>query len=212
MSYTPHSEHKVISGHILFEKIMGDTDPSNPLEDWDATGTIHSFSSRHVNSIDESGLEELQEEHGEDVVFLSYFEHGNCLWGVKGTMNGMPDFRWDGVGTAGVWVPDKYLLEEAEGLEPEARREKMVEWAKQACEVYTLWCNGEVYGVEVKVYKAKYSEDGDLYDQEEDYRFETPVYDSSCWGFFGYSVAEEALEEYRGYGESATQEKAGIPA
>jgi len=197
MSYTPYSEHEVVNGHIIFKKIQHDECPSNPLEDCDAMGSIFSFSTRHGNHINQEQVEEYVEEYGEDAVFLSYFEHGNCLWGVKGTMSGMPDFRWDGVGTAGLWIPDDCLLEEAKNMEkgsPE-RVAKMEEWAGQACTVYTQWCNGEAYGVCVKAYKAKYSESGDLYDQEDDYRYEEEVYDESCWGMFGYDYAEEFLTD-----------------
>jgi hypothetical protein len=196
MTYEPYSEREIRNGHIIFKKIVHDECSSNPLEDWDAMGSIFSFNSRHCNHIDREQVEAYIDEYGEDAVFLSYFEHGNCLWGVAGTMSGMPDFRWDGVGTAGLWIPDKYLLEEAEKMEkgsPE-RLAKMKKWAGQACEVYTQWCNGEVYGATVEVYKVRESVSGDIYDRREDYRYETSVFEESCFGFFGMECAEENLE------------------
>lgn len=195
MSYIPYKDHEIVNGHIIFKKIVGDECPSNPLEDCDAMGSIFSFSNRHVNSIDKERTDQLLHEHGKDAVFLSYFEHGNCLWGVKGSMGSMPDFQWDGVGTAGLWIPDKYLIEEAEKFDEKERRAKMEEWAKQACELYTQWCNGEVYGVIVKAYKAKYHEEGELYDSEEDYRYDEEVFDESVFGIYGYEHAEEEIKD-----------------
>ena len=195
MNYEPYSEQEIVNGHIIFKKIVHDECPANPLEDCDAMGSIFSFSNRHVNSINQERAQEYIEEYEEDAVFLSYFEHGNCLWGVKGTINNTPDFRWDGVGTAGLWIPDKALLEEAKNMKGQERRNKMEEWAGQACEVYTQWCNGEVFGVVVTAYKAKYHDSGELYDTEEDYRFDTPVFDESCWGYLGYQYAEECLRD-----------------
>lgn len=208
MTYIPHQKHEVVGEHIIFEKIVHDNSPANPLEDWDCTGKIYSFSSRHVNGINEEQFEAYKEEYGEDLILLSYFEHGRCLWGVKGVnMTSMPDFRWDGVEFAGIWVPDKYLLEEAEKLGKDERRDKMVEWASQACEVYTQWCNGDVYGVVVEAYKVRHTDDGLLFDEELDYRHDVPVCESSCWGFFGYDHAEEELKEYKGYALKELEEK-----
>jgi len=190
-------------GKIAFVTVDYDQDCSNPLEDMDAMGTIHSFSRRHVNTINPEDLYEysddedaengkkLREEY-RDGVFLSYFEHGLCRWGVRGTMSGTPDFCWDGVNTAGIWVPDKYLLEEAKDLKGEAREKKMIEWAGQACSVYTSWCNGECFGYKVSAYKVRKADDGEVFDQEDDYRHEKPLADDSCWGYIG----RDDLEKY----------------
>lgn len=194
MTYTPYSEKEVRNGHIIFKRIVHDECPPHPLKDCDCMGEIFSFSSRHVNNIDRDRTDEILHEYGKDVVFLSYFEHGLCKWGVSGSMGNMPDFRWDGVGCAGLWIPDKYLIEEAEKYDEKERREKMEEWARQACEVYTQWCNGEVYGVAVEVYRVREAVTGDIYDKREDYRYETPVFEESCFGIFGMDCAEENLE------------------
>lgn len=130
-----------------------------------------------------------------DNVALSYFEHGNCLWGVAGTMGNMPDFMWDGTSMAGYWEPDKYLLEQLtdEGLDApdkeRERRERLEEWAKQACEVYTSWCNGEVYWYQVEVY---------WYDEElegrDDYEHRgEPIDSDSCGGYYGHSEVKDAI-------------------
>jgi hypothetical protein len=62
--------------------------------------------------------------------------------------------------------------------------------------------------VTVKVYKAKYAEGGELYDDEDDYRFETPVFEESCWGFYGYEYAEEQLnDEYLPWAKRKIEEE-----
>lgn len=194
MTYTPYSEHEILGDCIIFKKIVHDECACNPLEDMDCMGSIYSFCNRHVNFAGPSKLEALIEEYGKDVVFLSYFEHGLCKWGVAGSMSGMPDFQWDGVDYAGLWVPDKHLLEDAKELNEKERGERMELWAKQACELYTQWCNGEVYGVIVEAYKLRKSDSGLVYDRIEDYRYETPVAEESCFGYFGMDCAEEELE------------------
>jgi hypothetical protein len=70
----------------------------------------------------------------------------------------------------------------------------MREWAAQACDVYTQWCNGEVYGYQVVVYRARHSHDGHLYDDLDDYRFDTALWDDSCWGFYGEAYFEGELK------------------
>lgn len=122
-----------------------------------------------------------------DLVPLGYFEHGMCLWHVsdeipRGTEG---DYRWDGINFAGFWEPDEVLLKEVEGLGPVDRRKKMVQFARQACDVYTDWCNGQVYGYVVEAYTHRLP-----YDRLRDYRYDAPEYDDSCWGFYGWSDFE----------------------
>lgn len=101
---------RVFGDYILFVSYYYDGDCSNPLEDCDGMGKITSFSRRHINSVNsQEEVDKLFEDP--HAVALSYFEHGQCLWGVQGSMEGMPDFRWDGVSMAGVWTPDKYCRE-----------------------------------------------------------------------------------------------------
>jgi len=102
-----HVEHrKLEDGRMVIGYLMNDGDCANPLEDCDGVGKIHSFSRRHDNSVNPSEAESLLDEHKTMAVMLSYFEHGLCRWGVAGTLSGMPDFQWDGVKYAGIWVPD----------------------------------------------------------------------------------------------------------
>lgn len=67
---------------------------------------------------------------------LSYFEHGNCVWSLRGEG---PQCRWDSVGLAGILFLPDYVKESHKTY---AKRE---EWARNFLEYYTDWCNGEVY-------------------------------------------------------------------
>lgn len=173
---------------IAFVLVGHDKDCRNPLEDCDGMGVIHSFNTRHRNYRNPGDFAEEK-----DAVALSYFEHGSCRWSLPEDMRGQPDFCWDGVPFAGVWLPDKALLEEADGLTGEERKTKMREWAAQACETYTEWCNGDCYGYTSSVYDLRKDEDGDPILDEEAYKCDAAE-DSSCWGFIGTEYMEEVLK------------------
>lgn len=186
---TTERESTVVGDLIIFIKIEYDSDSDNPLENWDAMGKISSFSSRHINSVrSHKEAEELLA--NPNAVALSYFEHGNCLWGVAGTMTGMPDFRWDGVDLAGVWLPDAELLKYLPEIPVEEHPAKLLEWAKQACEVYTQWCNGEIYWYQMEVFEVLRDEDGDVEDYQE---YEDPLEENSCGGLYGHDTVEEEI-------------------
>lgn len=187
--------HTLIGKHIVFVTIQHDADCPNPLEDCEGMGSIYSLNQRHINH---KSIEEVREilESNPDAVALSYYEHGLCRWDVAGTRN-YPDAQWDSVSFAGIWVPDKCLLENFEpkywNMAPgtKERAAKLEECAQQSCDVYTEWANGNCHGFSIKVYEARY-EDGELYDDRHDYRKAKTVADESCWGFIGDDVIEEA--------------------
>lgn len=138
----------------------------DPLQDMDAQGRIYSFNTRHNSCIDE-GLPPnicdlpafLDGKFGKGCwVLLSYFEHGNCLWFPKADertrsmLSG--DFRWDGNSTAGVWVMDKCLKKDIRGAMKRlkmTRDQVLYQWAKEACEMFTCYCNGECFAYSVEV-------------------------------------------------------------
>jgi hypothetical protein len=177
-----------------------DGDCGNPCEDDEGMGTMYSFNRRHSNFIHpndvESKVEKRFRKYG---VFLSYYEHGNCLWDVQGGERyGMcPDKQWDGVGTAGFWVPNDVLLGEIryrfnkwkkeQKLRKTTKEQRSEQYAKitrelarQCCETYTSWCNGDCYGYVVELYNA-------LGDEVEHL--------DSCWGFIGDDYVKEQLAE-----------------
>lgn len=128
--------------------IYPDGDTPNPLEDWSEMGTIHSLNRRHGN-FDPAGVEGAIA-HNPDAVPLAYFEHGLCRWSVAGELPPGCQCPFDSVAFAGVWLPDAETLESAQKYGGRTRRHFMRKRARQACEAYTQWCNGEIYGYEVE--------------------------------------------------------------
>ena len=159
-------------------RIYADPDAPNPLEDWDGMGTILSLNRRHVN-FDPDGVEAAT--HDPDTVPLSYLEHGLCLWAVAGELPAGARCPFDSVGFAGVWRPDAETLESARVYGGSTRRHFLRKRARQACEAYTQWCNGDIYGYEV----ARISTCPCCGEEK-------PEAVESCWGFYGL---DECLSE-----------------
>lgn len=191
---------------ILFVRILHDQDCGNPLEDCDGMGRIRALGHRDdehtitrdaflklVGPLNDRELMErtLEALDGNpqpwdlDAVVLSKYEHGGVRWFVRGDPTGT-QCRWDTTSIAGVWTPDDALLEEVKGLSATARRAKMEEFAQQACDEYTRWCNGECYGYEVKLYRYV-NDRTDI----EDYEHKKPLQEEACWGFIGSEYVEQ---------------------
>jgi hypothetical protein len=162
--------------------IYADSDAPNPLRDTSQFGTILSLNRRHQN-FDTIGIEEAMNGNP-DAVPLSYYEHGRCLWSVAGELPAMFRCRFDSVDLAGVWLPEAETLTSARNYGGRTRQQFMRKRAGQACEAYTQWCNGEVYGYEI--------DRVDGCDACGNDRCE-PVDES--WGYFGL---EHCLDEARG--------------
>jgi hypothetical protein len=128
--------------------IYADEDAPSPLEDWRGLGTILSLSHRHGNY--HSGSVDDLLENSPDAVLLSYYEHGLCLWAVAGELPTHLRCPFDSVGIAGFWLPDAETLASAQNYGGFTRRMFMRKRARVACDEYTQWCNGEVYGYEVE--------------------------------------------------------------
>jgi hypothetical protein len=193
-------EHTIIQNQLIaFVSFHYDESAINPCEDWDGFGDIRSLSLKHINNISIEEVEELIEHTAdgkEQIIPLSYFEHGQCRWGVKGTMSSMPDFNWDGVNFAGVWIPDDECIKSVDIWEKEAkekgeefnRNKKFEEMAKGACETYTSYCNGEVYGYNIILYRLQFDDDLEPIEDHYDYSEMDQLYEDSCWGFYGNDI------------------------
>jgi len=167
-----------------------DPDAGNPLEEWDEMGKILSLNRRHRN-FDPAGIEAAIADP--DAVPLSYFEHGLCLWSVAGELPTGAGCPFDSVDFAGVWLPDTATLASARPYGGWTRRQFMRKRARQACEVYTLWCNGGVYGYEI----TRLSACGQCGCEQAQ-----PV--DSCWGFYGLEECRaEALAAIPAHDPSA---------
>lgn len=185
--------HIVVGKHIVFVKVRFDDACENPL-DTGTNGTLYSFSSRHANYLNPQSTQaaDIREKFKEDIVFLSYYEHGQCLWFPQGTKAPAGvEFEWDGVRTAGMWVPEG-MEEDVAGLTGEARMARLLEIAKGVCAEYTSWCNGDVYRFDVAIYDIR--EEGDeYYDARSDYRRQVPYAAESVGGFIGWEHFEDEV-------------------
>jgi hypothetical protein len=161
--------------------VYADGDAPNPLDDWSEMGTILSLNCRHGN-FDPEGINAAIEGNP-DAVPLSYYEHGQCLWSVAGELPAHPHCLWDSMLFAGVWLPDIDTLESARPYGGRTRHHFMRKRARQACDTYTQWCNGEIYGFEVSRLVACGACGGER---------SAPV--DSCWGIYGL---EDCLSEAR---------------
>jgi hypothetical protein len=169
--------------------IYADPDALNPLHDWSEMGTILSLNRRHVN-FDPAGVESAIE-NNPDAVPLSYYEHSLCIWAVAGELPPGARCRFDSMQFAGVWIPDAETLASAKNYGGSTRRHFMRKRARQACDAYTQWCNGDIYGYEIeRVTTCAHCGE------------ESKESLDSCWGYFGLdycrSEAEAALPRRTG--------------
>jgi hypothetical protein len=171
-----------LNGHTYRITIYADEDAPNPLNDWCEMGTILSLGRRHAN-YHPGSVDELLDENP-DAVPLSYFEHGRCLWCVAGELPAGANCPWDSVGIAGYWLPDEQTLESARNYREMARRQFMRERAREACDVYTQWCNGNVFGFEIERLTTC-----------DCCQTEAAQTVNSCWGFYGLdNCLNEAMD------------------
>ena len=184
---------------IFFVTIEHDEDCPNPLEDCDGMGHILSLNRRHRNFKPED-IERLLAERPDDVVPLSYYEHGLCLWDVQdgARIRNCPDMRWDGVSFAGIWYPDQSLLDMANDEKTsEARRAKLVQWASEACKVYTEWCNGNCYAFNAVAYAPMRDKHQEICREQKVYaNLSEPMAEDSCCGFIGDDGIQSMISDY----------------
>lgn len=162
------------AGHTYCIAIFADETAANPLEDWDEMGTILSLNRRHINFDPEGVAAGLS---NPDAIPLSYYEHGLRCWSLAAELLPGADCPFDSVAFAGLWLPDAETLASARPYGGRARRQFMRTRARQACDVYTTWCNGEVYGYEITRLTACGQCSAECSE---------PV--DSCWGFYGLEL------------------------
>jgi len=144
----------------------------------------YSFSTNHINfkhpeELDPSEDEELKRKLDNGLAFfLSYYEHGRCLWSLQGEG---PQCRWDSVGVAGllVWEDD----DDAIGAKtPEDRRKD----AQRFLDTWNAYVNGDVYYYSVLDSCHECGSGGEVVE--------------SCGGFFaGQANMEYMFSEIRGH-------------
>src|ERR1700722_6030503 len=135
-------------------ELVSDPDIENPAK-FDSNWKLYSFNSRHASYKDPdhffpNGRPDenpvpigLRRKLAVGTAFiLSYSEHGDCNWGVEGTI-ALP--QWDSCRIAGLLVWEHPIKD----LGPKTYAERQKD-AENFCEVYTAWCNGEGYGYSIK--------------------------------------------------------------
>jgi hypothetical protein len=164
---------KLKDGGTAIGYIEDDFDCPNPLEDCDGFGRIY----RRDRDAGPESKDMFDKETGRKAgfkankyaVLLDKYEHGQSVWSVAG--EGM-ECKWDTSRDAGVWVPDDSCLEHIKGvvkaagslaeIRNAAGRQEASKCAREACELYTQWCNGECYGFAIDIY----NKDGEFIDSE----------------------------------------------
>ena len=146
----------------------------NPCEH-DGSWKFYSFSRNHYNYknpaeiFHDSGKPRLKYanklRHGLAFV-LSYYQHGGCLWSIRGSG---PQCRWDTVQRAGIAVWEE-PVENMGAKSPEDREKDCRNCLKE----YNSWANGECYWFEI------IDSEGNQLD--------------SCGGFIGEYVLEGVRE------------------
>ena len=125
--------------------LFNDDSPENPSAD-DCNWTLYSFSNRHhgfkhPDNFFENGKPKIGIRRKLEVgtaFILSYYEHGQCAWSLQGTG---PQCQWDSVDVAGILVWEHPVKEMGAKTYVDRRKD-----AASFLEIYTCWCNGEVYG------------------------------------------------------------------
>ncbi len=168
-------KHKGLTIRIEHDPFM--EDPSDDDLQW----KLYSFNTRNTNFKEPSELG-----LGEDgkitnpglrqklkvglAFFLSYYEHGNCMWMIAdGPIPAGVEFQWDGTRVAGLLIWE-HRPDEIGGK----TREDRMKDAAGFVDTYTKWCNGEGYGYAVLKPCGSCGKDNEVLD--------------SCYGF--YSIEE----------------------
>lgn len=142
--------------HVTVQHDPDTEDPSNNGDD--GRWKIYSFCKRHVNFKDpeeflidqdtETVKAEIQAKLESGLAFfLSYYEHGLCMWSLAGTG---PQCQWDSVSKAGIAIWEE--PEENNGAKTYDDRAKD---CKVELEEYTDWCNGNCYYYRITTKKGK---------------------------------------------------------
>jgi hypothetical protein len=187
-------EHYVIDVHDRAKRltvyIEHDSDCRAPDRDCDGQWKLYSFSSRHDHYGDpeklgltgewgaDDGPEFTDDETGRELkrkldvglaFYLSYYEHGNCLWEITHEPRRKKGVEFDRVSLAGllVWEHEDSDM----GPTEKDAREKD---AKGFLETFTAWCNGETYEYHAEDETGEELEDvkcSGFYGSELDYMF-----------------------------------------
>ena len=102
--------------------------------------------------------------------WLERYEHGNVRYAINSESSSV-DRQWDVAPGVGYIVLDN---------EWGVAEHTLAQHARNMCENYTNWCNGDVYGIVRAVVDL---ETGETLDED------------SCWGYIGSDYAEATMKE-----------------
>ena len=158
-------------------EVWHDDNCPDPLKDWDGQGGFYHWQDPaeygkycEFLGYDEKTREQIRTDHP-DAVRIDKYEHSGISYSVHETR---PHCQFDTSSVYAVWMPDKYLLAELDKLGVTERYKKCVKYAKQACELFSYWINGDVYGW------ATFDHNGNELD--------------SCGSYFGYGDIQDAIK------------------
>jgi hypothetical protein len=186
-AHTPAPKpYAVADAHYLSLNIGYDQDAECPSDNRDSTWRVVSFSSRHSKYENpDNYLTPVYDERGRfqyadpnniglrrkiqcgTAFILSYYEHGQGQWSIKGEGT---QCRWDTADVAGIafFDSDPSEISRANGLPMSEKYNARAADLRGFLEEYNNWANGYVYGY-------SFSYDGDDPDNDET---------DSCWGFY----------------------------
>jgi len=169
MNYAHEEQYKGYGINIAYDENV-----DNPFDMDEGLGAFFCWDNRdeldmycEALGYDKETREKIAEDKP-DAVRIDKYEHSGVSYSVAG--EGM-QCHWDTSHTWAVWLPNKCLLTELKNLKGKARRAKCVQFAREACEVFNKWANGEVYGFMVEFNEVDID---------------------SCWGFYDI---EDAITE-----------------
>jgi len=160
-----------------------DNDPQNPFENGEGNGNFFHWKDRGREELlkycEALGYDpETREKIGKgnpDAVKIDKYEHSSVSYSISGEGR---QCQWDTSSAWAVWLPDNCLLDELKKLKGNVRHKKCIEYARQACELFNQWANGDVYCIVKETYDKKKS----------------PIDYEIVGGIFGRDYAEKALE------------------
>ena len=165
--------------------LIQDDCPENPFEMDEGLGNFYHWKEQGRNELEKycealaydiDTHEPTGKPENPDAVRIDKYEHSSIWYSIHGEGT---QCRWDTSSTWAVWLPNDCLLKELKGLKGKARREKCIEFARQACETFNQWNNGDVYCTVKETYNAK----KEYIDHE------------SVGGYFGLKYAVDALKD-----------------
>lgn len=145
--------------------------------DGDGIGELREFRTADQRDSVARGLEEDKQLF----YYVDKYSHSGVHYSVSETRD-YPDDRWDVSHRCAIFIPCEDIQAEYKKLKYSVGRInaalKFEQDTNSILNEYSMWCNGEVYGVINRVVDIATQED---------------LIDETCWGFIGYEYASQEL-------------------